>query len=156
MHCPRVLKETDIVKIADWTSKFNHYSDEQVRVVKLCQAKMQEFIKLKENAKWAVTEDKKKDGVKVEVTEIRGFNTFKAYGQVDFPPWVIFRVLFDKRYRKVCEEALEDIHFISKLAENTYTMYQRRGKIGVWPLRAQQRDFVLINHTELVSKNISI
>jgi hypothetical protein len=84
---------------------------------------MTEFKKLRDSAKWVITEDKKKEGVRVETTSARGFNTFKAYGEVNYPPWIIFRVLFDQKYRKVCEEALEDLRFISKVAANTFTMH---------------------------------
>ncbi len=77
MSTPKEI--VDIEVIEDWETRFRraNYSQEQIRIVKLGQQKMREWLELKGLQDW--TQQANTDGVKIEYrTSARGFNTLKA------------------------------------------------------------------------------
>lgn len=57
----------------------------------------------------------------------------------------------DAEYRQSYDVNVDCSEVISKVAANTYFIYQRSKKVGVWPIEVAARDFVMTNHTTRVS-----
>lgn len=77
-----------IFEIDDWTKRMDdyNYTKEQREVVNRCIKKTKEWFHLKENSKWKLQEDAKKEGIIIHnTTSERGLNFYKATGVVDFP-----------------------------------------------------------------------
>lgn len=90
----------DITVVEDWERHFRraNYSPEQIKIVRLGQAKMQEWFDLKTKDDWTTQDNK--DGVKIEYrTSIRGFNTLKASAVLPFNIMDIFCTMMNPECR---------------------------------------------------------
>lgn len=149
MSTPKEI--VDIEVIEDWETRFRraNYSQEQIRIVKLGQQKMREWLELKGLQDW--TQQANTDGVKIEYrTSARGFNTLKAQAVLPFNIMDIFVTLMDAKSRPLYDVNIDEAsHTISRIAANTTAIYQKSKKIFV----VSSRDFVLVSHLHRVSKS---
>lgn len=127
-----------------------NYTEEQRREVTECIAKTEEWFKMKDEIQWNLQEDAKKEGIMIYyVTSKRGHNLLKATGVVDFPNWVILQVMTNGKYRSSYDINVDMSECIEKAAANTYHIYQRSKKMGVWPVSIEPRDFVMTSHMKV-------
>lgn len=115
----------DVSVIQDWETHFRraNYSQQQIRIVRLGQTKMKEWMDLKAKQDW--TNQANSDGVNIEYrSSVRGFNTLKATAVLPFNIMDIFCTMMDAKSRPLYDVNIdESSHTISRLAVNTTAIY---------------------------------
>ena len=138
LTCPTTpLKETDIKTISDWDAYYrvNACSPDTIRILKQCQEKTLEWLKIKDSAPWKMQEENVKERLTVECyTSARGNNSFKACSYLPYKPWLVFRVLDNPAYKPLYDVNIDYECRLQKLAANTFIGHKSIYGKGVWPI----------------------
>lgn len=141
-----------VVKRNNWPGVLAEMNEEQIRCIKAGQSMREKWIAMRDHPDWKEQWKYSKDpSIKVDSrTSERGNNTFKVSGHVDYPPWIVFRVLNDPKYRDLYDTNIKSVKILTKIAMNTYLMQiTAKGKATV-----SDRDFVVINYNTKTNDNV--
>ena len=109
--------------------------------------KKDKFLDFMANGAWEVTDTNKKDGYQISLcTSANGIPCLKSAGTFPFSLMQVFACLHDARYRPIYDNNIETASVLSKLAANTYMIYQKTKSMLV----VSSRDLVLTHHVAKV------
>lgn len=83
-------------------------------------------------------------------TSERGFNVLRASKVLPYSAHHVWLTMGDGRYRKTYDQNIEETSFLSKIAANIYSVYQKSKRMFV----ISSRDFVLITYMHKVRNKI--
>ena len=100
-----------------------------------------------ENGAWEVADTNKKEGYQISLcTSDNGIPSMKSAGTFPYSLMQIFAALHDKRYRPIYDDNIDQAEVLSKIAANTYMIYQKTKSMMV----VSSRDLVLTHHVAKV------
>ena len=135
--------------IEDWDKRMKifNYDAEKCRTIKLCLSKLQQWMDCRDAKDW--TNQLNDKGLVIDCkTSERGFNVLKASKVLPYSAHHVFLTMGDGRYRKSYDVNIEETAFLSKIATNVYTVYQKSKKMF---MVVASRDFVLLCYMLRVS-----
>lgn len=96
---------------------------------------------------WEVSDTNKKEGYVISLaTSANGIPCLKSSGTMPYNIMQVFACLHDKRYRPIYDNNIENADILSKVAANTYMIYQKTKSMLV----VSSRDLVLTHHVAKV------
>lgn len=100
-----------------------------------------------DHSDWAVTTDDQEKGLIIwQRTTKEGLKAVKCQGVVEHDATSILKVICDDRYRRSFDSNYDNGHYIQRIADQTYLMYQRTKKVAI----VAARDFVFVLHINKV------
>ena len=141
---------TTIDDIPDWEDRMNraNYTDTQRAIVRQAQQKHKAWLDFCNSNVWDVTEtNEKHDYVISQCTSASGIPCMKSVGTINFSLMEIFCCLHNADYRLLYDENIEVAEVLSKVAANTYMIYQKTKSMFV----VSSRDLVMCHHVARVT-----
>ena len=139
-----------IDEVNNWEDRFTraNYNEEQRNLVKQCLVKKEDWLRFCSEGPWEVTETNKKENYEISqcTSEINKLPCMKSCGILPFPIMQVFACLHDSRYRPKYDENIEAAGVLSKVAANTYFIYQKTKSM----MMVSSRDLVLAHHVSHV------
>lgn len=138
-----------IDEIEDWEDRMTRasYTQQQRDLVNQCLAKKDKFLDFMQNGDWQVSDTNKKEGYVISLcTSANGVPCLKSAGTMPYSIMQVFACLHDKRYRPIYDDNIEVAEVLSKVAANTYMIYQKTKSMLV----VSSRDLVLTHHVAKV------
>ena len=135
--------------VPDWDERMDRasYTSQQRDIVRQCLEKKEKFLHFMANGPWEVADTNKKDNYQISLcTGPNGVPCLKSSGTFPFSMMQMFACLHDKRYRPVYDNNIDMAEIMSKVAANTYMIYQRTKSMLV----VSSRDLVLLHHVAKV------
>ena len=125
-----------------------NYSVEQRVAISQCLLKKDSWLEFCANGPWEVTETNKKEQFEISqcVSADHALPCLKSTGIFDFSVMQMFACLHNSKYRPQYDSNIESASMISKVAANTYMIYQKTKSMLV----VSSRDLVLMHHVAKV------
>ena len=97
---------------------------------------------------WEVADTNKKEGYVISLATgaVSGVPCLKSSGTMPYSIMQVFACLHDKRYRTIYDNNIDCADMLSKVAANTYMIYQKTKSMLV----VSSRDLVLAHHVAKV------
>ena len=119
------------------------YSDDQRNFIAQALVKRDEWLNFCASSQWEVTDNNKKDDITIsQCMSSHNIPSMKSSGVINNSLMQVFATLHDSRYRTIYDGNIEVAEVISKVAANSYMIYQKTKAM----LMVSSRDLVLSHH----------
>ena len=125
-----------------------NYTPEMRDAVRQGRAKHAEWLSFCATADWEVTDTNTKHDYTIsQCTSPLGIPCMKSTGIINYSMMEIFCCLHNARYRSLYDDNIELAEVISKVAANTYLIYQKTKSMFI----VSSRDLVMMHHVARVT-----
>ncbi|CDW89743.1 start domain containing protein [Stylonychia lemnae] len=136
-------KIVEIKSIMDWDSRLHLYKPENIKYLRMAQAKFKEYEDQIPSAEWKILTEDKKEGLKIwQRTSESGLKCMKAQAIIERKASDIIKVIGDTKYRNDYDPVYDHSNFLEKVAHQTFIVYQKTKKVAV----VSSRDFIFVLH----------